>query len=238
MTDSGMTQEEFMKLRNWRYIEPNEIVIEFDEFPQWNVYIESHDAIDLARKNIEKAGYFCEIYDHGGKSYHLHIKDFEKDLSPEYKKAFIKKYVPEKYINVVDYSLCSNKHCIAEENKKHWKTGLIKGILWETTQECVTNRIEPEIEKSIVIPEKRNDILPTTNLTAKIVARVKITDVARKYGFTLRGSMAICKFHGERTPSLHFDNSKGVFYCHACHIKGNIIEFVIQCKKHGFTKNG
>ncbi len=106
---------------NLRQILDDEIVIEFDT-----------DDKDLAWKginftaiNLFNAGYRFEIWDHGGKSPHIHIRNcpiahLDKDKLRSFKKFFIKKYVAKGYENCVDYSLCGI-HVIALENVNHWK---------------------------------------------------------------------------------------------------------------------
>jgi DNA primase len=40
--------------------------------------------------------------------------------------------------------------------------------------------------------------------------------------------LGLCPFHSEKTPSMHFDGKKGLFYCFGCKEGGNAIQFV--CK--------
>lgn len=63
----------------------------------------------------------------------------------------------------------------------------------------------------------------------RIRAAVSIVDLAsavttvKKSG---RNHMAICPFHQEKTPSMSLDVARGLFYCHGCHMKGDIFTFV------------
>jgi DNA primase len=65
----------------------------------------------------------------------------------------------------------------------------------------------------------------------------EVYDLARKYLYKVRRSgpydiMAICPFHRkedgseERTPSFAMSLVKGVYFCHACHSKGNLFTFL------------
>jgi DNA primase len=45
----------------------------------------------------------------------------------------------------------------------------------------------------------------------------------RKRGRQYQG---LCPFHQERTPSFMVNEDKGVFYCHSCHVGGDVIKFV------------
>jgi len=55
---------------------------------------------------------------------------------------------------------------------------------------------------------------------------VKITDIAKKYGLKLRGKKCVCPFHDDHDPSLTFSDTKNVFHCFGCGIKGDIVKFV------------
>lgn len=60
----------------------------------------------------------------------------------------------------------------------------------------------------------------------QIVKQVKITDLAKKYGLKLKGNKCICPFHTDKSPSLTFNDSKGVFHCFGCQESGNILTFI------------
>ena len=45
-----------------------------------------------------------------------------------------------------------------------------------------------------------------------------------------------CPFHGEKTPSLCFNDADGMFYCYGCHIGGDVIKFVMQIESLTFTE--
>ncbi len=38
----------------------------------------------------------------------------------------------------------------------------------------------------------------------------------------------LCPFHGEKTPSFHVDDNRGMFYCFGCHIGGDVIKFISE----------
>ena len=106
---------------NLREILKDEIVIEFDCEDKEIVA----RAIGETGINLNKAGYFFEYWDHGGKSPHLHIHDlpiskFTDTQRSNFKKMFIKKYVPQEYHQHVDFSL-TGCHLIALEWAFHWK---------------------------------------------------------------------------------------------------------------------
>ncbi len=56
--------------------------------------------------------------------------------------------------------------------------------------------------------------------------KIKITEVAEKYGLKVKRSKAVCPFHKDKDPSLSFSNQKGVFNCFGCGVKGDIITFI------------
>jgi hypothetical protein len=113
--------EHFNQAFNLREILNNEIVIEFDSEDQnltWK-------GVNFTAINLLNAGYSFEIWDHEGRSPHLHIhnlplKDLPKDKRALFKKLFIRKYVPKNYLSYVDTSLAGT-HLIAIEWANHWK---------------------------------------------------------------------------------------------------------------------
>lgn len=106
---------------NLREILKDEIVIEFDHEDRdltWR-------AIDLTAVNLFNAGYSFEIWEHGGKSPHLHIhnlpiSNLDDDKRALFKKFFIRRYVPSEYLKFVDLTL-TGIHMIAIEWAYHWK---------------------------------------------------------------------------------------------------------------------
>ena len=63
--------------------------------------------------------------------------------------------------------------------------------------------------------------------TKKIInGKIKIIEVAEKYGLKVKKNKAICPFHEDTDPSLSFSNDKNVFFCHGCHVKGDVITFI------------
>ena len=49
-----------------------------------------------------------------------------------------------------------------------------------------------------------------------------IEAVAKNLGITVVRHMALCPFHGDRHPSLHFDVKRNRFKCFACEASGAI----------------
>lgn len=124
--------KEFNPDHNLREILNDEIVIEFDT-PDQN---KAWEGINFTAINLYRAGYTFEVWDHKGKSPHLHIHNLPiQDLSQEkrvlFKKMFIRKYVPKDYLTCVDISL-TGIHLIAIEWANHWKGCYgIKELLFE-----------------------------------------------------------------------------------------------------------
>lgn len=112
---------EFDRGYNLREILNDEIVIEFDsdnENLTWS-------AINFTAINLYNAEIEFEIWNHEGKSPHLHIHNLPiVNLTPDkrklFKKLFIRKYVPKEYLEWVDISL-TGIHLIAIEWAEHWK---------------------------------------------------------------------------------------------------------------------
>jgi len=124
--------EEFNPEYNLREILNDEIVIEFDHDDKNLTWT----AINLTAVNLLNAGISFEIYDHKGKSPHLHIHNLpiehlEKDKLRLFKKIFIRKYVPLEYLQHVDLSL-TGTHLIAIEYCYHWKNKYgVKELLYK-----------------------------------------------------------------------------------------------------------
>jgi hypothetical protein len=115
---------------NLREILESEIVIEFDTTDQNKAW----EGINFTAINLYNAGFIFEVFDHEGKSPHLHIHNLPithlpKEELKTFKKVFIKTYVPEEYLDCVDFSLCG-VHLVALEFCNHWKgTYSIKRLL-------------------------------------------------------------------------------------------------------------
>jgi hypothetical protein len=132
---------------NLREILNDEIVIEFDMPEDYKGGISSFrdevsfPAINFTAINLFYSGYSFEIWEHGGKSPHIHIHelpitDLDKEKRHLFKKMFIKKYIPEEYLPYTDFSL-TGIHLIAIEYCFHWKGKYsIKELLnkWESPQ--------------------------------------------------------------------------------------------------------
>lgn len=111
----------FQRSWNLREILSDEIVIEFDTDDR-DVSLE---ACRLTTYKLNNLGISYEIWDHNGKSPHIHIRNlptnnFGKNKLKEYKKFLVKKFVPEQYYDIVDFSL-TGIHLIALEHVNHWK---------------------------------------------------------------------------------------------------------------------
>jgi hypothetical protein len=124
--DTWIDYKDFDAGYNLREILKDEIVIEFD-IDALEIVV---PAISQTGINLNKAGYSFELWEHGGKSPHLHIHNLpllkmNDSQRAVFKKMFIKKYVPIEYHPYVDLSL-TGIHLIAMENALHWKASLPK----------------------------------------------------------------------------------------------------------------
>lgn len=69
--------------------------------------------------------------------------------------------------------------------------------------------------------------------TDSIKSIVTMLDLAERYGVTVRRGMCCCPFHGERHPSMKiYDDG---FHCFACGAHGDIISWVMQYDRIGFS---
>ncbi|MGH9482859.1 MAG: DNA primase, partial [Terriglobales bacterium] len=50
------------------------------------------------------------------------------------------------------------------------------------------------------------------------------------------GSIGLCPFHGEKTPSFHVHRARQFYYCFGCHAHGDIFQFLMAMKKISFAE--
>lgn len=78
------------------------------------------------------------------------------------------------------------------------------------------------------------------DITSEIKARLSLsTVVGRRTKLVRKGRndfMALCPFHGEKTPSFHVMDDKGTYYCFGCGEKGDIFTFVQKTENLGFRE--
>jgi len=96
----------------------------------------------------------------------------------------------------------------------------------------VLKDVEKETKKRVIA----ENIKKGSGLTAKIVQKISILQVAREYGFEVRGNKAVCLFHADKDPSLSLDDSRGLFNCFGCNKKGNIVDFIHECERVGLKR--
>ena len=42
----------------------------------------------------------------------------------------------------------------------------------------------------------------------------------------------LCPFHAEKTPSFAVNPAKELFYCHGCHVGGDVITFIQKIRRN------
>ena len=236
-----MNQAELAKKMNWKYIQKNEIVIEFDDYETEDKQVilirpKQLEAVNSTSYNLAKAGYCFEVwYAEGQRSCHIHLKNFPEPLSQVYKEAFIKKYVPSEWLQYADLKMCEPNHLVAAEGRLHYKYKTPK-LLIHRFNENFANYIEPElVERSTIKEIERPKLTPNeyrTTLSAKIAAKILITAIADQFGLEpFDSSKRVCPFHADGHPSLSLDNSRGWFKCFGCQAHGGIVKFYAMLKE-------
>ena len=120
-----------LQLINLREILDDEIVIEFDMPKKFKGGIKkfrqdiSLPATKTTSQNLIKDNINFDIWEHLGKSPHIHIhnlpiKQLNKEERKIWKETFIFLYTPKAYHKFIDTSLCGC-HLIALEWANHWK---------------------------------------------------------------------------------------------------------------------
>jgi DNA primase len=73
----------------------------------------------------------------------------------------------------------------------------------------------------------------------RILDKVSIVDVVSRYTEVRksgRNFMALCPFHGEKTPSFSISEEKGLYHCFGCGASGNAVRFLMEYRKLSFTE--
>ena len=63
-----------------------------------------------------------------------------------------------------------------------------------------------------------------------------IEEVAENLGIGIVRHMALCPFHNDKNPSLHFDLKKNRYKCFACGASGNVIDLVMRYNNMEFME--
>ena len=79
------------------------------------------------------------------------------------------------------------------------------------------------------------------DLTINKLRELSILDVADKLGFKLKGlgdegRRALCPYHDDKHPSLHFSKKKGIFKCFVCGAKGDLFKLVMDDRNCTFVE--
>jgi DNA primase len=76
-----------------------------------------------------------------------------------------------------------------------------------------------------------NDIEMNGTAVEEIKAKLEIVPLISEYVQVKKAGasfMALCPFHGEKTPSMHVSPDKQMWYCHGCGEGGDIFGFVMR----------
>ena len=79
------------------------------------------------------------------------------------------------------------------------------------------------------------------DLTIQKLRELSILEVADKLGFQLKGlgdegRRALCPYHDDKHPSLHFSKKKGIFKCFVCGAKGDLFKLVMDNRNCTFPE--
>ncbi len=231
----------YKEVKNLKEIPANEIVLDCDHREFGDITLRRMGMI------LSVEGYRLEIYKaEGQKSYHIHIKniphieELPKKQNKLYKELFLKKYMkriteilgyePEG-LEKMDFTLCVPNHLVAEEYKTHFKYKTEKKLIVVINEE---NRNFCEIELYNLATQEKEEYKPQvegSGITAKIIEKISIVDIAKQFGLSIQGNKTLCPFHPDNnTPSLVFYESQGRYICFGCNKKGNIIDFYSKLK--------
>ena len=79
------------------------------------------------------------------------------------------------------------------------------------------------------------------DLTINKLRDLSILNVATRLGITLKGTgqegrRAICPYHNDKNPSLHFSRKKNIFKCFVCGAQGDLFKLVMDHENLTFTE--
>ena len=72
--------------------------------------------------------------------------------------------------------------------------------------------------------------------SVKDITAMPIEEVAAKMGIEVGRHWALCPFHQDRHPSLHFDIKRNKYKCFSCGASGNVIDLVMRYMNIGFKE--
>ena len=72
--------------------------------------------------------------------------------------------------------------------------------------------------------------------SVKDIRDMPIEEVAAKMGIEVGRHWALCPFHQDRHPSLHFDIKRNRYKCFSCGASGNVIDLVMRYMNIGFKE--
>ena len=72
--------------------------------------------------------------------------------------------------------------------------------------------------------------------SVKDIRAMPIEEVAAKLGIEVGRHRALCPFHQDRHPSLHFDIKRNRYKCFSCGASGNVIDLVMRYMNIGFKE--
>lgn len=233
----------FHKLKNYRLIAHDEIVLDCD------IRGQGDEGIRRMCMVMSLDSYKIKIFKHeGGKSYHAHIQniphiaELPKEQNRRYKELIIKKYIskvrefvdaPE--LDDIDFNLCKWNFPVAKEGLAHYR--------YKTKKKFV-DIINPDYENfcdleiyNLATKQKISEYIPKvqgSGITARIIENLSIISLAKEFGLDVNGNKTSCPFHADgKTPSLVFYESQGRFHCfgNGCNADGNIIMFYAMMKR-------
>ena len=74
------------------------------------------------------------------------------------------------------------------------------------------------------------------NIDLDKIRATPIEEVAEYLGIGTVHHMALCPFHNDKNPSLHFNVMKNRYKCYACGAAGNVIDLVMRYNNVGFKE--
>lgn len=209
-----MDKEEWTEKNFGRWIEPNEIIFDFDDREH------GFHAVNYTGIILCNTGYQFEIwFSKGGKGPHIHVKEImdmgnlKEEQLKKYKELFLKKYCAPGYLKYLDFQTCG-RHRIAVENELHWKYKTIKKLMGVWNEKKI-NTVDKGLQEMAKLVEKT-----IYEDSSAVVKGVPIEAIAKRFKLKRKGKLFYCPFHKDTEPSLSLTNEKGLYNCFGCPAAG------------------
>lgn len=111
-------------------------------------------------------------------------------------------------------------------------------LVYDLVEQCAAKSSDEKYNKGIFKKSQdyanRPIIKRTKGKYRKVIDdKLKIIEVAEKFGLKVKKNKTVCPFHNDTDPSLVFYPKTNSFFCFGCRANGDVIEFIRRMKEVG-----